>query len=772
MMAGNSLDSVLAWMKDNSRMLNWGLIVAVERRKANLLIIQEYIRRFGVGSYLKAIKGEVPIVEDKWMEYIHEFVLDVPRLSFENADLNDSKAMLSMAVMGGSQVTLKKESDGWKANKVDEIDPLQGPKLYLDLLLNQVPGDVDVDGRIKLDLSKSDNFRLTFGQTAHEQRVGGAFFKDLFNQLPDDKRVYPLGYIQHGTNEMLDPKSFELRTQKNNLDITDGSGAILALVRTIGRNGGNFPGEGFKYLIPDDAGKDYSATVLFNRIHVLFGAVLLEMPHLLKNVSFDYLYGDDVTTVQVAGDLDIPRVPPGGFEFGDSTVSVNGFVFLADGANPFLISSVNNRLSVQWDSTARAAGVIHNQHGSSKDVVIQLTLKFKAEYEIAAGADGRAELSRPEYDVGFSIVELKDVGSKPSPDYPSDDECLSPGPYSWGYGEQYYTRNLRAILDEAFKPRFSPAESITAVIDETIKLNFGQAIQGTEIYGPSDVGVFGRINPTQTTFVVSPMEPLLKQGSTQQFTTDPVVPGVQWKVENLVEGSGSPGLISASGIYQAPATITGRYTRVRVTATAPGTGYFSSALVTVVANDLTVNPLIQTCDVGATVELSAGQLGTGALTWSIKNPVPGESGEVRLSDKPEGDHTYHHGPVVTNKTFVLDEIEVKSGAGSTRSMHVLALQKQPGVTVGIDSLDLAKGQVQLKATVNGTAFENAEWSLPLGGPGDIDATGLYRAEPTATERFALIFALVDGGPFGKFEGYLILPLPLLEFPKLLEVLSQ
>lgn len=60
----------------------------------------------------------------------------------------------------------------------------------------------------------------------------------------------------------------------------------------------------------------------------------------------------------------------------------------------------------------------------------------------------------------------------------------------------------------------------------------------------------------------------------------------------------------------------------------------------------------------------------------------------------------------------------------------------------------------------------------MGGPGTIDTEGVYRATPGATERFVLIFGIVDGGPWGKFEGYLILPLPLVEFPKVLEVLSQ
>ncbi|MGY2339994.1 hypothetical protein ACW9HW_12215 [Pseudomonas sp. SDO5532_S415] len=310
-------------------------------------------------------------------------------------------------------------------------------------------------------------------------------------------------------------------------------------------------------------------------------------------------------------------------------------------------------------------------------------------------------------------------------------------------------------------------------ITEMIKLNFGQVIQGNEVYAPSNIAFFGRINPVQTSFVISPMEIVMSLGGSQQFTTNPVMTDLQWKVGNLTKGAGAPGHIDERGFYRAPlaGSFPGRFIRVRVTATDLVTGYFTSALVTVMARELTVNPLIQTCDVGASVELSEGHLGASPAGWSIKNPVAGQSGTLRPSGEPEGGYIYDHGPVVANKTFVVDEIEVKTSTGGTRSVHVLALQRQPGITIKIASIDLVQGLVELKAMINGNDIA-AEWSLPLGGPGSWNAPGVYRAEPTATERYVLIFALVDHAVFGAFEGFLILPLPLFEFPALLQVLSQ
>ncbi|UVM60035.1 MULTISPECIES: hypothetical protein [unclassified Pseudomonas] len=786
-MSSNSLETLLAWMKETSRMLGWGMIVALERRKSNLLMSQEYIRRFDAGSYLPPIRGEVTIVENQWVQVIHDFVMDVPLLSFENADLNDSKAMLSMSVVGGSQLTLKKESAGWTAVMVDEIDSLQGPKLYLDLLLNQVPGNVDVDGRIILDLSRSDNFRLTFAQSPTEQRLGGDFFKDLFNGLAPDKRIWPLGRIERGTNDLMHPQSFGLRTQASGAAARDpqssehGNGAILAFVRMEGSNEGDYPGanSGFRYLIPDDAGKDYSATVLFDSRRMLMSLLAESIGEMIGNRNFEYTYSDRelVSAIALGGRIVIPQLYyyetladpeyPGGIECG---MGHHGLEILA--ANVLIIEKSEDGVVLRWEYSGEStmAGYVRTNPPQNVTYSMGYEVSMMATYKVVVEF-GDFVLKRMSCDV-VADISLPDLLAVPleAKGLPVD---------YWAYlarklRELVDARDLKALIESTLEETVPVNLSLTALVENTVRLNFGQAIQHLDIALPYDIGLFGRVNPTQTSFVISPMRPLMSQGETQQFSTEPVIHGVQWTVENLPEDSGSPGTISAGGLYQAPAaaSIEGRFKRVRVTATDPSSDYHSSALVTVLLDELSVHPLIQICDVGTRVELAAGALKEGELIWSIKNPVANESGEVRPSDESEGDHTYHHGPVVPNKTYVLDEIEVKNNrTNKTRSVHVLALQKGPGAPVGILHSDIGLGQVQLETRVNGNPMA-AEWSLPLGGPGSIDSTGLYRVAPTATERFVLIFALVDGGGFGKFEGHLILPLPLVEFPQLLEALSQ
>ncbi|MBH8614974.1 imidazole glycerol phosphate synthase subunit hisF [Pseudomonas mohnii] len=651
-------------------------------------------------------------------------------------------------------------------------------------MLNEVPGNVDGDGRVKLDLSKSDGFFLTFAESEHEQRLGGEFFKDLFNQLPDEKRVYALGKIERGTNDLIRPQSFELRTQANGMAARDphsaeyGDGAVLAFIRMEKRLGGDFPGEGYRYLIPDDQGKDYSATVLFDRSRVATGVMLDAVDEMLANmgdVKFEFnASGELEKAIVSSGELVFPEqnaahplMLPDGIVF--VNMNIEELVFAASDDTPFVVDFFDGKARINWNPET-VANITFTTEGQEPGVFKgRFGIEVVAEYAVEDSEDGLVLVrTQYAYTPKFEFIDLEDLSNVDAP------------PLYWFLiamsfllplvvNVVYYLGLIVTIKDH-FSEAFQTRTRLSKTVQDIIKLNFGQAIQGDEVYAPHDIGFFGRINPAQTSFVINPMQPLMKQGGSQQFATVPVVAGVQWKVENLVDGPGSPGTISASGLYQAPpaSAIKGRFTRVRVTATAPGSGYHSSALVTVLLNELSVNPLIQICDVGTTAEFAAGSLGGDRLQWSIKNPVPGESGEIRPSVKPGGDHTYHHGPVNLNKTYLLDEIEVKNTrTNETRSVHVLALQKLPALTINIVSADIAQGKVQLEAILNGKTLGDAVWSLPQGGPGSISQTGLYQAPQTATERYVVIFALLDDVLYGKFEGHLILPLPLVEFPQVL-----
>ncbi|WP_460141441.1 hypothetical protein [Pseudomonas sp. S2_E01] len=772
-MSDNSLENLLTWLKETSRMLDWGLIFALDRQKSNLLIRQEYINRFGAGSFIKPISGEVELVEGKYVERIQNFMLSVPVLSFANTGLNDSKAQLTMNVMGGDQITLAQDGDGWNAIKVEVIDPLQSPELTLMLLLADVPGEISVEGRVRLDLKHSDQFFLTFANTDHAKRLGGEFFHDYFKQLPDEQRVYPLGEIKRGSNVLMDPQSFELRTQAISPAAWDrssqefGEGCIVVLVRTMARHGGNYPGDGYRYLLAHKQGVNYSASVLFDRRRAAGDTLLNEVTRLVNGGGYNFNFSDHgqlISAVIKSGSLELPS--SGGSTFLPGHPSLFVWIFSkmhlsGVGEGALTVRFDDNNVVIEW-APVSVTRITLTPLGSYPLVLdAEILIELRIEYELRE-TDGEIMLEQVAMDVGLQFGKVVEVENPAEMDEPTRNILLG-----FVMGQGVYA-SLLGYLKVAFAELVKPEGAINDYLQQTIRLNFGRVISGTEFFAPNDILHVAHINPIQTSFEISPMQSLLRQGTTLQLSTVPVAQGAQWKVENVTGETANPGTISNTGLYQAP-VLDERYLHVRVTATADD-GKYSVALLTVVQNELNVNPRIQTCDVGKSVELRAGSLGTGARQWKIKNPVSGESGQLRPSDVPGGDHTYEHGPVVPKKTFVLDEIEVTTANGPAQSVHVLALQKKPALTVKVVNFDLGTREVQLEAISNGDAYP-AEWSVAL-GPGTIDANGLYTAPATTTEHFVLIFAAIDSGMMGWFEGFMILSLPLHEFPAVLSRITR
>ncbi|WP_237880949.1 hypothetical protein [Pseudomonas sp. PGPR40] len=434
---------------------------------------------------------------------------------------------VTMAVMGGHQLTLERKSVGWTAYKLHEIDPMQGPKLHLDLELHEVPGIIDEDGRVRLDLSVSDNFELTFGTSDHEKAVGGDFFKHLFNQLPDEQRIYTLGVIQPGNSPLMAPKSFELRTQPsgplapNAESETYGEGAILAFVRTMVRLGGDYPGEGYRYLIPDDVGKDYSATVLFDRRRVAGMVLLDEMENLFES-EFDYEFDDEgelVSATAKSGKLVIPEISGSDNLLGSKIEwKTDPMVIPLVDPHTLTLGISRDKLTIDWNSDAKTHLIMRTEGQEPFETDLAIIMNTHAEYEFVESDDGEVVLKRTVFSLS---PKVSPVETEMKSDFWIGILLLFLGVALY---PAYLIFRVTKSIELAFREQFQAETSINDYLQEVIKLNFGQAIQGEEVYAPHDIGFFGRINPTQTSFVISPLEPLLQKGGTQQFTTDPVKP--------------------------------------------------------------------------------------------------------------------------------------------------------------------------------------------------------------------------------------------------------
>lgn len=784
-MTNHTIDSLLAWMRnpDHEMLWGWDCIAAMARGKTNQILIQDYIARFHTGSYLPAISGEVMMAGNDFKEVIHDFVLDAANLSFAASGLDDAKASLTMSVIGGLQLGQRKDGNVWQTVRLSEIDPLQGPELSLDLDLNEVPGTVGEGGEVKLDLRYSDNFNLNFALTEEAQRKGGEFFKEKFKALPDKDRVFVLGVIEPGGQEALRPQSFRLRAQrKAGLALAataeeDAEGAILVFIRMVGSEEGGRPDSAYPYLIPTEADKDYSATVLFSERRlqaVLVKGVLDSCAQLIDTDDFEYVHDANgrlqsasarsgemfiepfiqtLLPVEWNGNRLITRC-----ECGSLSLPAHSRLPLT------LTLQEDNTVSLEWRTSgpvALAALMSGEDHPEERIELgsVEVSIQLAASYRLS---EVKGDLVLQPTDWQLDVDREPSMASERS--YP--DEMVV-------YIMLFVLAQIAFVLATLVEPRlklllwreFKVDTSIGGFLNDSIQLNFGHAIHTDTLHLPRDVATFGQINPALSAFEIVLWKPVVRSGNRQLITVQPQVAGLKWAVEGLQRSAVDPGSIDDGGVYQAPSAeaFEGRFLRVRITATDPVSGYQAAALMTVVREPLTVNPLIQECIKGGEVQLQAGMLGNIGLTWSVLNPVDGQSGSVTAHDDNGRTCTYKAiSQSQPGQTYVLDEIEVYDGnSGARRSVHVLVVLASPSLSVSVMAdATLPAGQVRFQ--VGSSTPEGVQWDLPLGGPGLLDPdTGVYIPDTTALQRFVLVMARFETAGL-IFEGHLLRPLPLAE----------
>lgn len=782
-MAGLSKIQLLTWFREKPQTMNWGAILAFNRTDTNTVLLQDYIQRFSNATYLEPVQGYIGDSSTVG-QYITDYVMDYPRLSFEIAAVENDipSAKLTMKVVGGTQVTFSDVPGGREATRIEVVDPLNGPELTLNLQLVDVPGGINHAGQVVLDLKRSSNFSLSYSDFETERKLGGEFFQQLFEALPADKRVMVISEIAKQSENAIKPASIKLRTQaapgaKMRSAENYGDGAVLVFVAMEGEAAGSNPTADFKYLIPNDASADCSATiVLSNKLlmekiigQALIGEEPIDEEPIQEGVirvegpSYSLRY-DAAGFATVVGDSGGIPLPPLEYHLSNFKASiVYRSLMLYDDINNtpiFAVSVSNDSLCMSWGAIAWS-NMITSQVGPSipGDVIayirVNSTLEATGQYLISK--------SNQELEVSYFHTVLGLSGS--SLEHSSNDS-VSPGIFDTIKSaiEDQYIRDLEA----KYPLLLSKFPSINIFVLKSLLFKNGDAVALDDVALPGDLVMFGRVGPSLTHFAIKPLQPLMGAGDTLQLSIEPAQPGVTWTVEHILGGSGDKGSISTSGLYTAPAAISGAFIRVKVTAAAPG-GYSQAALVSVVVNDITVSPLIQTCDAGHPRSLSAGTKGTGQLSWSLKTPANG----AKLVAGQNGQYIYTAPPSAGNgdAAFVVDEIVVKNElTGKTKSAYVMATLAVMALSVQKDnSVSLPANQIKLQVKSSSTTIgdDRLTWTTAAGAGAVVN--GIYTQPEPLDQRFVLLVASFAPDPVNVpdllLQGYILLPLPLFDYPQ-------
>ncbi|AVB14376.1 MULTISPECIES: hypothetical protein [Pseudomonas syringae group] len=744
-MAGYSAESLLAWMKNTTRLRGWDAIIALDGDKVNELLDHVYQQSLAQGMSRPVPDGSITIPDTFDSHFFSGCVLGPPGLSFKHSVLENSLLAWRISVIAGLHTVIENAQGQHNIHRIAAYDPLNAPGLDFDLELSSQSADLVVD----LGLAK--NLSLDFPGGSTEREKIGDFFQDWFSNPENHEQQFRLGIFNEQSNELLNVRRIDVRSQLESPDAVSvhKKGALLLFATMEYGVTGGIPGgdSDFRYLIPNDAQQSYSATAVFSS-HALhraaFGHAVIQM---LQAPDFSFSVPDDKPLQRMVAQAGTFAVPAGEYRSAEFVFESEPFSVQAFNAqHPLTIDFEYAQTTQTWEFPCTLGfryRALDSDEWQSHNATFNISLRH--EFHLTeGGSDGQAvegHLYTPYlFDHEVSAV-------------PGTLDNLSSGELEQVNGFVAYTvkhallQGLSKTLDATGAERFLGGWLLP---DE-------QVLQPVLKRLPYDQVVFGRIDPGASTFSIAGHQALIATGEALQLTTQPARSGIVWTLEDPSDdGTEGLGEIDKQGRYTAPAALPAKqgFQRVLIKAMDPVSGHYSTAVVTVLTSSVSVSPLIQVCNHGQRVALTARSSRATSLKWTVVDPVAGESGTLEDGVDASHEKFYVAGAGGPGNTYVLDTITV-SDDQHTQSIQVLVVRHPPMLFITLASVN--DQRAELKVVVNGRDLP-VTWSLD--GPGSIDATGVYSSDAKAPERYVVVFAEFEDEYFGTMAGHLILPLPL------------
>lgn len=772
-MSNNSLADILDWMQGQTVTHGWSAMSVCNRTKVNRLLEQQYISNFNVDSFLPAVNGVVELsVDGDEVLGIYGLVLGSPLLSFENASLVDSQARLTMDIVAGT-VTTTVASPGFPSTVLSslKITPQQGYKLFMDIDLAAVRGDVDNTGRVTLDLASGYNFSSNLVAQPHAQARVGAFFKGLFERLPPQSRVFELGMLDLGAVDKLSPDSFMIRTQAapGGTDIHSdsyGDGAVVVFIKTLGNSfEGTIPSE-MRYMIPDDrdpqSGRSlYSAALVVSSRAAMDWAIA---PGLEREIGHGLVFAGNADSG--SGYLTL-RAVAGAVELGNVSLSwadnvdlvIYQWKFVPQRSNrtislPFtdlltVTPTASGELMVDWVGTTSHA-YRATRDGNGESITKDFTVNVRHEVRLRFTADidpqtGEVTFDKTDSSTAQSVTISGDV--------------------AWlGHRETMMEGVIRLSVLKALEPwQKVSIPGINTLALQDLLFPAGNALELDQAFIPGDLALFGNVNPAQTSFTLDPLFHIMKVGQTQQFSVEQVgyrAQDITWSVRGI-DGSRAQGEITASGLYTAVElermekaamrnVVTATYTDAR-----DGSVRTASALVVVVAEAMAVSPAMSVRNLylePRPVELSASTLGDAPLAWQlIGNPA---LGTLQANGNTA---TYTPPSSAQPQGIVVQAIQAQdTHTGETVQAAVLLLSEDQDMDVTpAFHPGLARGaSVVLRAD----KFPNRQRWAVVAGDGEVDQQGRFTAPEQISTPYSVVQCQVLDEGEVIYQGYSVIHL--------------
>ncbi|WPX87289.1 hypothetical protein [Pseudomonas asiatica] len=782
-MARPTLSDYLTYMGKAPRTKGWGALLVYDRAKTNMLLMQEHILRGQQGAWIEPVSGE-KVTENGKISRLSNFSFGAPVLSFENANIGSSMAMLSMPVLGGKLTEWSRQQGASQPSLIGitNFDPLTAPRVKMNIKLNEGGGGVvGEDGRVTLDLSNSEGYYFEVSQWEELNTKLGELIEEKFKEPERGEQVWELNRLAP-IEGSLNPTSFRVRTHSlakagnavsSPLQEEQEEGAVIVGVAFNGDKNGDFPADDkdMPYFLPSRDGGAYTMNLCMHNEVWMGSAVntlMSALPHVkVEGPEFIYDSLGFLRTVAV-GQINV-RVKAGTSEeeLGDMK-NVNVIADFNEPMGTFSFKLEEGSLLLTWTDAGTYENVVIAWMewiaGSYLPFVLkkQTDVKISASCRVAVEVDGGKLILRPGETKISCDMKLIDANptlialfNRVASDFEAKTKAFISGIFDAldGTFELIDLLRLNGLL---FRNNTRP------VIDTS--------------WTSGDLSLLGDLAPALTSFAIDPLDKVLIAGGQQKLTLVPrPEETVTWTVKAADDGSTDKTLVGeiVGDIYKAPAAdkVPGTFRNIIVTATAGENS--SSAQLTIVPKPVAVSPNLLsanfTKDKPERYLLEGGSIDS-ALTWEksanfkgiLRDPEPSDYNDLVIPrDKkckiyvaPQKDPGTGQ-----DRLMQLDQVRV-SGGGRTETIDIITAWEMPSATMTVDAVGNA-----LKLTLTVASWEGDDEVLPpektqwykVLGTGKIDdAKGTYT--PGADEGDYVIIAGV-AKQSGLSWNYSVLPMP-------------
>ncbi|MCU6238139.1 hypothetical protein KWH75_13830 [Morganella morganii] len=772
------LKDLLARMAGKTVTHGWDAIVVYQRGQANMLLKQQYIKRFTEGNTLSPLNDVIETQDEEWL-YTHNLTLSAPYLSFADAGTGDSVAQVSMNFIKGMIITTQESDDGTSRMKtIEKINPLNSPFIGMEVPLSKAPGSVSEIGEVQFDIKEGDNLTNNLVVSGVSQEMVNSFFKRHFDNIPEEQLIFKLGKFDNFKNEQFQPEEFVIRTMgapntQSRGSQDEGDGAVVLFVQV--KNGSKEHGKTeADWLLADD----YPSALVLSNSRLFDGMVKgpVETGSILGQKIYNWHYvsdSGDNSAGKLLADAAIlqkmeKRNGPNGIYL-DETLACILYtdITLSDSQNIPLSIRPAYKDSDKYDICCDFKHVgVAGRYGL-EDRVTYPGHEEVIKYDGIVSADMHVT-------VQYSPVISDDIVSFiEKPEWFSSKIKTYDYMWEWYARDEYMSGEIIDAVNEGFTKQMSDSHLKIELQDLNTFTLRNLLFPGENYFRvqharvPGDLLVMGKLGAGSESFSVTPTEITMVAGSDYQFTTTPEVSGVKWSLSDSEKGNANADLghiDAATGKYTAPqaAAVTEGVRHVVVCAEKGDTKVY--VLASVLAHSVNISPMYQSVAPGKSATLVAESLNGGELSWKLNDNPQGST----LTKISNNEYTYTAGKRNAKLKLNLERISVTDETGSVTDAMILVRNVTLRGNIAVSCDDVPENSVKLTYFSDSSDPDSMKpaadlvWTVLESGGTTLDPeTGILSCGQVTDNGFAVLSAkYFDEDEESMFYCPVVIPLPL------------